>query len=314
MRTSAASRAQLLGSAALFSTGGAIIKACSLDAWQVVSFRAGVAALTVLLVLSAARRRWSAPALVVGVLYAATAVFFVTANKLTTAANTIFLQSTSPLYVALLSPWLLGEKVGKREMAFMAALGLGLALILIGTETPVATAPDPVRGNLLGVLSGITCGLMLIGLRWLERESPGGAASAVVIGNSVAFVAGGLLAFPVEARARDWLIVAYLGIFQIGVGYLLLLRALRKVGALEATLLMSVEPVLSPLWSWLLHSERPGAWSLAGGVVILAATAVKTWSDVALPAPAPALVPRSPVPATAERAGERAGHAPGNPG
>jgi drug/metabolite transporter (DMT)-like permease len=69
-------------------------------------------------------------------------------------------------------------------------------------------------------------------------------------------------------------------------GYVLLLWALRRVGALEATLLLFIEPVLNPLWTWLVHGERPGAWSLAGGVVILAATAVKTWSDVAFPVPA----------------------------
>jgi drug/metabolite transporter (DMT)-like permease len=89
----------------------------------------------------------------------------------------------------------------------------------------------------------------------------------------------------------DALILVYLGVFQIGVGYLLLLWALRKVGALEATLLLFIEPVLNPIWTWLLHGERPGAWSLAGGACILAATAVKTWSDLALPSPAAATLP-----------------------
>ena len=314
MSTSRTSRLQLLGSAALFSTGGAAIKACSLSNWQVMSFRAAIAAATVLVLLPAARRRWTAPALMVGILYAATAFFFVSSNKLTTAANTIFLQSSSPLYVALLSPWVLHERVRRRDVAFMAVLAAGLVLIFLGTETPVATAPDPVTGNVLGALSGLSCGLMLIGLRSLERAAPGSAATAVVVGNIAAFLAGGLRAFPVHARPVDWLILAYLGVFQIGVGYVLLLWALRRVGALEATLLLFIEPVLNPLWTWLVHGERPGAWSLAGGVVILAATAVKTWSDVAFPVPAPAIVSRSPVTATAERAGERESHAPGNPG
>ena len=96
-------------------------------------------------------------------------------------------------------------------------------------------------------------------------------------------------------------------------GYVLLLWALRRVGALEATLLLFIEPVLNPLWTWLVHGERPGAWSLAGGVVVLAATAVKTWSDVAF-LPGPAIVSRSPVTATAERAGDRESPAPGSPG
>jgi drug/metabolite transporter (DMT)-like permease len=295
---SRASRLQLLGSAALFSTGGAAIKLCALTGWQVVSFRAAIAALTVLVLLPEARRRWSVPALAVGVLYAATAILFVTSNKLTTAANTIFLQSTSPLYIALLSPWLLRERVRGRDLAFMASLAVGLVLIFLGTEAPMATAPDPARGNVLAAFSGLSCGLMLIGLRWLEREASGSAATAVVVGNTTAFLAALPLALPVHVRPADGLILAYLGVFQIGVGYLLLLWALRRVGALEATLLLFIEPVLSPIWSWLVHGERPGAWSLAGGVVILAATAVKTWSDLAFPTPAAATPPLA-------RAGDR---------
>jgi drug/metabolite transporter (DMT)-like permease len=285
LSASATSRLQLLGSAALFSTGGAAIKACALSNWQVMSLRAALAAATVLLLLPASRRRWTGPALVVGALYAATAFLFVSSNKLTTSANTIFLQATSPLYIALLSPWLLRERVQRRDLLFMAVLAAGLALIFLGTDGPVATAPDPVRGNVLGALSGLSCGLMLIGLRWLERGAPGSAATAVVVGNTAAFLAGAAHAFPLQARAVDWLILAYLGVFQIGVGYVLLLWALRYVGALEATLLLFIEPVLNPLWTWLVHGERPGAWSLAGGALILAATAVKTWSDLAFPSP-----------------------------
>ena len=291
MSASPVSRVQLLGSAALFSTGGAAIKLCALTGWQVVSFRAAIAAATVLVLLPEARRRWTLPALVVGALYAATAFLFVLSNKLTTAANTIFLQSTSPLYIAMLAPWLLHERVRRRDVAFMASLALGLALIFAGTESPVATAPDPGRGNVLAAFAGLTCGLMLIGLRWLERAAPGSAATAVVVGNTTAFLTALPLALPVQPRAADVLILGYLGVFQIGLGYLLLLWALRKVGALEATLLLFIEPVLNPVWTWLVHGERPGAWSLAGGFVILAATAVKTWADVAFPIPAAGALP-----------------------
>ena len=291
MSASPASRLQLLGAAVLFSTGGAAIKLCSLTGWQVVGFRAAIAAVAVLVLLPEARRRWTGPALVVGVLYASTAILFVLSNKLTTAANTIFLQSSSPLYIALLSPWLLHERVRGRDVAFMASLAAGLMLIFVGTENPVATAPDPVRGNVLAAGAGLSCGLMLIGLRWLERKDTGSAATAVVVGNTLAFLAAAPWALPVHVRLADGLILAYLGVLQIGVGYVLLLWALRSVGALEATLLLFIEPVLSPIWSWLVHGERPGAWSLAGGVVILAATAVKTWSDLAFPAPAAAALP-----------------------
>ena len=104
--TNAVPRLQLLAAAVLFSTGGAAIKATTLTAWQVASFRSGVAALAVLLLVPAARRGFSPKVFLVSIAYAATMVLFVASNKATTAANAIFLQSAAPLYVLLLAPWL----------------------------------------------------------------------------------------------------------------------------------------------------------------------------------------------------------------
>ena len=89
-------RLQLLATAVLFSTGGAAIKASALSTWQVASFRSGIAALVLLVALPSARRFWTRRSLLVGLAYAATTILYVAANKLTTAANAIFLQSTAP--------------------------------------------------------------------------------------------------------------------------------------------------------------------------------------------------------------------------
>jgi len=115
----------VLAAALTFSIGGAGIKACQLTSWQVTSFRSGIAALTLLLLLPEARKRWNARAALVGVAYAATVTLFVLANKLTTSANTIFLQSTAPLYILLLSPWLLRERIHARDVLVMAVVALG---------------------------------------------------------------------------------------------------------------------------------------------------------------------------------------------
>ena len=71
-------------------------------------------------------------------------------NKLTTAANTIFLQSTAPLYILLLGPWLLGERIRRRDLGLMAALAVGMALFFVGDQPRRSTAPEPDPGNLLG--------------------------------------------------------------------------------------------------------------------------------------------------------------------
>lgn len=281
-------RLQLVAAAALFSTGGAAIKATALGGWQVASFRSGVAALAILLLVPAARRGWSWRVLLVGVAYAATMVLFVVANKLTTAANTIFLQSTAPLYILLLSPWLLGERIRREDLVFMAAVGLGLALFFVGAPEPVATAPDPLRGNILAALAGVTWALTVMGLRWMgsgadeggggvERGSP---IATVVAGNAIAFFTCLPLALPVsDAAAADWLVVGYLGVFQIGLAYLFMTAAIRHVPAFEAAILLLIEPALNPVWAWLTLGERPGTWAIAGGVLILGATLGKTWWD-----------------------------------
>ncbi|MBK6779993.1 MAG: DMT family transporter [Gemmatimonadetes bacterium] len=289
-------RLEILCVAFLFSTGGAAIKAVTFSSWQVASLRSGVAALAVWLFLPAARRLRRgqlAGTLLVAVAYAATLVLFVLANRLTTAANTIFLQSTAPLYILLLGPWLLKEPLHRRDLGFMAAVAVGMAFFFLGRQTTFATAPDPVKGNVLALASGVTYAAMLIGLRWMGTRG-GSPASAVVLGNLIAFAVALPAALPLGGAApRDWAIILYLGIFQIGLAYALLTRAIPHVPALETSLLLFLEPALNPLLAWAVHGEYPGPWALVGGVLIMAATGVKSWADARRDAVVPAAPPRA---------------------
>jgi drug/metabolite transporter (DMT)-like permease len=154
MSPTAKARSQLICAALLFSTGGAAIKAAAFSGWQIATFRSGFAALALLLLAPGVRRGWTLQAVLVGVAYAACLTLFVLANRLTTAANTIFLQSTAPLYVLILAPWLLKEPVRRQDIMFMLVVGLGLVLFFVGVDEPVVTAPDPETGNLLALISG----------------------------------------------------------------------------------------------------------------------------------------------------------------
>jgi len=275
-------RLAIFGAALLFSTGGAAIKSTTLTGWQVACFRSAVAAAAVLLMLRAARRGWGPKPWLVGVAYAATMILFVLANKLTTAANTIFLQATAPIYLVLIGPFLLKEHVRPRDLVAMAALGGGLALFFVGAERGSATAPDAVKGNVLAALSGLCWAFAVSGLRWMGRTGghAAGSAAAVVAGNVLACGFCLPMAFPVSvARPEDVAIVTFLGVVQIGLAYVLLTYGLAHVHALEASLLLLAEPVLNPFWAWLVHGERPSGWSLAGGTVIVATTVLKSFVD-----------------------------------
>src|SRR5579863_7908835 len=163
------SRLSLFAAALLFSTGGAAIKACSLSSWQVAGFRSGIAAAVLYIALPGARRGWTARTWMVGLAYAATMVLFVLANKLTTSANAIFLQSTAPLYLLLLGPLVLREPLRKVDLAVISIVAAGALLLLFGSSLgsggAVITAPDPRRGNGLALVAGVTWALTITGLR-----------------------------------------------------------------------------------------------------------------------------------------------------
>ena len=289
--TPLADRLRVLAAAALFSSGGALIKAVHFTGWQVASFRSMVAAATLFLVLRQVRRRPSLKVLGVGVAYALTMILFVQANKTTTSASAIFLQSTAPLYVLLLSPWLLHEKIRARDLAFMGALAIGLGFFFVGYDQVSATAPNPKLGNVLALASGVAWALTIMGLRHLGRGGESWGPAAAFWGNLFAALGCLPMALPLgPSQPADWLLVAVLGVFQISLAYVFLLRGLEKVGAFEASLLLLLEPVLNPIWAWMVHGERPGAWSMAGGALILLSTVVKSWVD----ARAPVLAPSAP--------------------
>ena len=275
-------RIQLAAAAALFSTGGAAIKAAEFTGWQTASLRSGIAAVAILLLTPAARRGWTGRTLLVGLTYAGCLTLFVLANRLTTSANTIFLQSTAPLYLLVLSPWLLKEPVRRQDLGFMAAVAFGLALFFVSAQPPMATAPDPMRGNLLATISGFFWALTVCGLRWLgaRRRDAWLAGGGGGERNITAFLVSLPMALPLGSHgAVDWAVVTYLGVFQIGVAYVLVTSAIRHIPALEASLILLIEPVLNPVWAWIIQGERPGAWALLGGAIILGATTLKGWLD-----------------------------------
>ena len=278
-------RLQALGAAALFSTGGAAVKTAAFSAAQVASFRAGIAAIALLLWLRG-RVAWSRQAWAVGIVYACMTVLFVAATKLTTSANAIFLQSTGPLYLLLLGPYVLHEKIRRSDVVYLGALAAGLAICFAGRPAATATAPDPATGNMLGLLCGLAWALTLLALRRVERDAaaPGVAVASVIAGCVIASVVTLPFALPVPAAPPvAWLVIAYLGVFQIGLAYVWVTNAVRHLPAFEMSLLLLLEPVLNPIWTWLIWKEYPGALVLGGGGIIVVATAVKSVFDARSP-------------------------------
>jgi DME family drug/metabolite transporter len=298
VRQAQKARLDIVLAALLFSTGGAAIKGTGFAGLhggiQVACLRSGVAAIAIALMIPGSRRGWTWRTLVVGAAYAATLILFVAANKLTTSASAIFLQDTAPLYVLLAGPLLLHERVRRVDLIFMAVLMAGLSLFIISPGEAVATAPHPLEGNILALVSGIGWAASLVGLRWLARSEGGSdaAAAATVSGNLLAFLACLPFTFPVHGDGVDWVLIVYLGVVQIGLAYVFLTKGVRYVPAFEVALLLFVEPALNPVWTWLIHGEKPSPLAILGGVLILGATALKLLLDWRM-------TPRPAAPATA---------------
>lgn len=270
-------RIYLLLAAVLWSTSGAAIKNCNLNGVQIAFGRSLVAALVLFLAFREARARPNKKIVLVGLAYAATVVLFVIATKATTAANAIFLQDTAPLWVLLWSPLLLKEKATRGELFAVPVFLVGLSMFFLDQ-----LSAGQVVGNLIALASGVAFSLCIVGLRMVKGEG----AAATAWGNVIAAVV--TLPFIWSGPAPTSLdlgLVLFLGVVQLGIPYALFARGVTHVPAVEASLLILLEPVLNPVWTFLAAGERPGKWAIVGGAIILLATLWRT------------LTPAKPVPA-----------------
>jgi drug/metabolite transporter (DMT)-like permease len=160
------------------------------------------------------------------------------------------------------------------DFAVIAAVAAGAVLLLFGSQSSSTTAPDPQRGNLMALAAGLTWALSIAGIRWTGKQSTqiDSSAATVISGNLIAFLVCLPMALPVaSATTGDVAVILYLGLFQVSLAYVFLMRSLQEVPGLEASTLLLVEPVFNPIWTWAIHGERPSASAIAGGVLIITA-------------------------------------------
>jgi drug/metabolite transporter (DMT)-like permease len=266
-------RLLILSAAVLWSTAGALIKLSTLSGWQLAGGRSIVAALTLWLVVSEARQRPSPVVLRVAVAYAATVVLFVLANKLTTAANAIFIQDCAPLYVLLLAPRILGERPSRTELLSAPVFAAGMLLFFFDQ-----LSMGQLAGNGVALLSGVAFAFCIMGMRYIRHS---GADAAAAWGNLLAFMVAAPFMFSgPPPTLQDLWVVLFLGVFQLGAAYALFARGLRHVSAAEASLLVLLEPVLNALWAFLFAGEQPGPFAVVGGAIVLLATLLRTAASV----------------------------------
>lgn len=294
----------------LWSTGGMFIKlATNLDAYQVTFFRSLLAGITVLIITRKNGLRINAFGIMCSIIYAALLFLFVWATKHTTAANAIFLQYTAPVYILILAPFVIGEKFHLKDLVTVIFCIAGMSLFFVGDLTI-----GDYQGNIAALGSGIFLGLYIMLLKHPRAvggvSEPGTIATGemqkpaceqgrstdaktksqrpkpalnptitVIYGNfllAALTLPSGVAAFP-TATFRDYAAVGFLGVFQIGISYILFIKGVHGgTRPLDASIIGFIEPLLNPVWVFLFVGEKPSNWALLGGAIIIVTVIVHT--------------------------------------
>lgn len=253
--------------ATLWSVGGLLIKLVDAGPLAISGARAAITSIMLLAYLKKPKFNWSLPQIGAALSCTATALLFVSATKMTTAANAIMLQSSAPIYVAFLGAWILKEKVTKYDWLTVVVVMAGMGLFFIDNMNA-----EGLLGIIFAILSGISYAFFTIFMRMQKEGSP---LESALLGNILTSIIGLPFLLKSTPNTSGWIYLLILGIFQLGIPYIFYSAAIKKVTALEAVLIAIIEPILNPVWVFLILGEVPGLSALVGGAIVLVAVTLK---------------------------------------
>lgn len=251
----------LIGTAVLWSIGGLLIKTIQWNPFGIAGGRSLIALIVFLPFIRQCRFKLTFDMLAAAVAFSLTTLLFTGANKMTTAANAILLQYTAPVFVMLLAALLLKERMTGIDIWCVAGVTAGLLLFLIE-----GIGGGHLLGDIFALCSGFTFACLAVFMRKQKDANP---MESIILGNLINAVVCLPIGFVISRPqgGLGWLLV--LGLFQLGLSYLLYSFAVRHVSALQTVLLTVLEPLLNPVWVFLATGERPGWLSLVGGGIVL---------------------------------------------
>ena len=257
--------------ACLWSTGGLFIKLISWHPMVIGCLRSAIAAAVLWIVLLRSGHRRpivTRRTLLTGLFLGMTCALFVTANKLTTAANAIVLQSANPIFVLLFCALFKRERITRRNAVVVAVVMGGVALFFLDE-----LSPGGLLGNVFGLLSAVT--LDCVFLYSCDSGSLHESMSGVLLGHLCSALLGlpFALFFPPQLSWSSVGAVLFLGVFQLGIPYALFAIGTRHCPPLAVSLICMLEPIFNPVWVALFLHEIPGLAAIAGGIIVIATLA-----------------------------------------
>lgn len=258
---------EMLICATLWSVAGIFIKLIPWNGFAVAGMRSLIAGLTMAFYMLIKRYRFiiNKKTLLSGALTACVYTCFTVSNKLTTAANAIVLQFTSPVFIVIFSSLIYKSPVRKKDLAAVLATLGGIALFFLDQ-----LQPGYIAGNIIAIGAGMFMAGMFMTVGELEGEE---RFSAITTGQFFTFLIGlpFIIATRPEFTATATASILILGVFQLGISYILYVKASAHCPPLACCLLGAVEPLLNPVWVLIFDGERPGLFALIGGVIVIAA-------------------------------------------
>lgn len=262
---------QMLLCAALWSIAGIFMKFIPWNGFALSGLRSLIAGLTIACYIRLKAmpilitRRTVLSGIVTGSVY----ICFTVANKLTTAASAIVLQFTDPVFIVLLTALLYHKKPRRADVLVVLVTLFGIALFFFDQ-----LSPGYLLGNCVAILSGLFMAGMYLCVGGLSAEE---RFSTILLGQAFAFLVGvpALLTTHPAFTGIALGSVLILGVFQLGISYILFAKASLYCPPLACALLAALEPLLNPVWVLLFNGERPGPFALVGGVIVI--SAVTLW-------------------------------------
>jgi drug/metabolite transporter, DME family len=256
----------------LWSSSGLFIKILSIDAFQILFYRSSIAAITIFIVSVIRKKQLKFEKDLISNLcaisFAGILILFVTANKLTTSANAIFLQFTAPIYLLFLEPVFLKTKFDKKSLITIVICVAGMVLFFFG-KLEIGN----IWGNIIAIISGVSFAFFSLFLKWKKQlHQNENTINNIIVGNIlVAFFCYPFIYDKLAITPTETWILLYMGVIQIGISYIIFNEGIKYVSATESMIIAMLEAIFNPIWVFLGVGEKPSAFALAGGVIILSA-------------------------------------------
>ena len=254
--------------AAMWSIAGIFIKLISWSPFLIAGVRSGISGSIMAMYMAATHTKFKLNrySLLAGIGLGFSATLFTIANKLTTAANAIVLQYTAPIFILIISALFFNQKMQKRDVLVVCVTMAGMVLFFLDQ-----LSPGNMFGNVLGILAGIFLALMFV-MVGQGGDDDSTRMSGILIAHAITLLIGLPLGIPMTAHVAgiEIVYVIILGVFQLGIPYVIYGIASRDCPPLACSLIGMLEPLLNPVWVAIFIGETPGPFALVGAVIIIA--------------------------------------------